>query len=53
MSAGEFKPDKLTDYLQEIKEKLNFKKWFFGHYHMDRQIDMQFICLYDRIMQIC
>ncbi len=53
MSAGEFKPDKLTDYLQEIKEKLDFKKWFFGHYHMDRQIDMQFICLYDQIMQIC
>lgn len=53
MSAGEFKPDKLTDYLQETKEKLNFKKWFFGHYHMNRQIDMQFICLYDQIMQIC
>lgn len=53
MSAGEFEPDELTDYLQKIKDKLDFKKWFFGHYHINRQIDTQFICLYEQIMQIC
>lgn len=52
MSAGQFKADMLTDYLQNIKEKLNFKKWFFGHYHIDKQIDMQFVCLYENIMQV-
>lgn len=53
MSLGEFEPDELTDYLQKIKDKLDFKKWFFGHCHINRQIDKRFICLYEQIMQVC
>ena len=39
------------DYL-EYDEKLKFKKWFFGHYHVDRDIDERHRCLYDNILQI-
>lgn len=39
------------DYL-EYDEKLNFKKWFFGHYHVDREVDERHRCLYDNILQI-
>ena len=39
------------DYL-EHDEKLQFKKWFFGHYHVDRDIDERHRCLYDNILQI-
>ena len=39
------------DYL-EYDEKLQFKKWFFGHYHVDREIDERHRCLYDDILQI-
>ena len=47
-----YSQDKLTKYLQEIKEKLTFKKWFFGHHHMDKQINAEEICIYEQILRI-
>ena len=45
--------DKLTWYLNElIWDGLKFKKWFFGHYHLDQQIFGKFLCLYDKITRI-
>lgn len=32
------KPDIETDYLEEIKQTIQFKKWFFGHYHDNRNV---------------
>ena len=29
----------LTRYLEEIRQRLNYKRWFFGHYHDNRQIN--------------
>lgn len=29
--------DKLTNYLQKIKEKVDYDKWFCGHYHMNKK----------------
>ena len=31
LGGGTYKKDYLTDYLQKISEKLEFKKWYFGH----------------------
>ncbi|GHV82511.1 hypothetical protein AGMMS49991_10690 [Spirochaetia bacterium] len=31
-----FGADALTEYLQELSEKLQFEKWYFGHYHIDK-----------------
>lgn len=28
----------LNDYLQDIKEKVEYKRWFFGHYHEDMTV---------------
>lgn len=47
-----YKKDILTDYLQEISEKCKFKKWYFGHYHDYRQVNSQFILLYENIVPI-
>jgi hypothetical protein len=33
LGGGTYKNDYLTEYLQEISEKCEFKKWYFGHYH--------------------
>lgn len=41
-----YKADVLTDYLQEIEDKLAFKHWFFGHYHMDMRVDEKHTVLY-------
>lgn len=51
-SGGTYKKDYLTDYLQEICEKCEFKKWYFGHYHENRQINSQFMCLYEDIVPL-
>ena len=47
-------PDnKLTKYFEEIKDKVEFKKWYFGHYHKndDTTFD-KFACLYEKITEI-
>ena len=31
--------DKQTDYFNNIEDKVNFKQWYFGHYHRDIDID--------------
>ena len=44
-----YRPDILTDFFEEIKNKATFKKWFFGHYHMDIEIDGKFRCIFNNI----
>ena len=47
-----YKRDILTDYLQQISEKCTFKKWYFGHYHDNRQINSQYVLLYEDIVPL-
>ena len=47
-----YKKDILTDYLQEVSEKCEFKKWFFGHYHDNRNVNAQEILLWEQIIRI-
>lgn len=47
-----YERDNLTDYLQKISEKLEFRKWYFGHYHDYRQVNSQFILLYEDIVPL-
>lgn len=49
---GHYGQDILTVYLQEIKDRLKFKKWFFGHHHIDKQISADEICLFEQIIRI-
>lgn len=51
-SCGLYKPDVLTEYLENIRARLKFKKWFFGHYHDNRNINTQEILLYEQIIRI-
>ena len=52
LGEGLYKKDYLTDYLQEISEKCEFKKWYFGHYHENRQVNSQFVLLYEDIVPL-
>lgn len=44
--------DRLTIYFDAmLSEGLDFKRWFFGHYHMNSDlIDDRFLCLYESIV---
>lgn len=38
-------------FLQEIKEKIEYKNWFFGHYHSNMQIEENMYMLYDGVIK--
>lgn len=38
--------------LQKLCEKINFKKWFFGYYHIDKVISNKYIATYDKLVNI-
>lgn len=38
-------------FLQEVKEKVKYKNWFFGHYHANEQIEENMYMLYDGIIK--
>lgn len=38
-------------FLQEVKEKIKYKNWFFGHYHNNEQIEENMYMLYDGVIK--
>lgn len=47
-----YENDALTGFLERVRQDLNFKTWFFGHYHTDKFLGEKFVCLYDRLYAI-
>lgn len=52
LSDGFYTPDKLTGYFEEVKARCTFKKWFFGHYHCNKNVTDKEIALYEQIIRI-
>ncbi len=50
--AEGYKSDRLTDYLEYIKNHANYELWFFGHYHDNRKVNDKEILLYEQILRI-
>ena len=47
-----YQPDKLTDFLETVKQRCRFSKWFCGHYHMNQVIDERFVIQWEQISKI-
>lgn len=47
-----YEPDSLTDYFQELEDTLEYKHWFFGHYHFDMEVDEKHTLLYEKIVPL-
>lgn len=45
-----FEGDEVTRYLEFIKNNTKYNKWYFGHYHLDKNIDDKHYCLYNSII---
>jgi hypothetical protein len=45
-------PNDATNFLQEVANNTQFEKWFFGHYHDDRNINMEFSLVYKKIISV-
>ena len=44
--------DRLNQYFDDISQRLNYKRWYFGHYHTNKAVTYKDICLYGNIEQI-
>lgn len=52
LGGSMYEPDILSDYFEEIRQKVKFRKWFFGHYHDNRNVNAEEILLYEQIIRI-
>ena len=46
------RPDELTDFLEEVRQRCRFRYHFFGHYHGDGIIQKRFVLLYQKILRL-
>lgn len=44
--------DRLTEFLSEIDKTVEYKHWYFGHYHKDMEIDDRHTLLYQEILEL-
>ena len=47
-----FSRDSLTDWFNDLEAQLEYKHWYFGHYHFDETLDDKHTCLYDTVIRI-
>ena len=52
LSGGAYKADHLTDFLEEVSQKCEFRYWFFGHYHDDGVVGKKYVLLYRQIIKL-
>jgi len=48
-----YKADILTDYFDDLEDKLKYTMWYCGHYHLDMRVDERHHVLYEEIIPIC
>ena len=49
---GLYEADRVTDYLEFIKNYVDYDKWFFGHYHDNINVNEKEILIYEQMLRI-
>ena len=48
-----YEHDKLTNYLEIIRQTVDYKWWYFGHYHIDKDfVNYKATCLYQDVIEL-
>ena len=47
-----YQSDRLTDFLEKVKERCRFSQWFCGHYHTNRVVDGRFVVQWEQTSKI-
>lgn len=50
--ASWYENDPMVSFLDRVCSDLMFKRWYFGHYHVDRNIGDKFVALYNRVLSL-
>jgi len=48
----DYQPDALTDFLEMVNQRLDFRCWLLGHYHNNRRLTDKHMLLWEQIVQI-
>lgn len=52
IGQGFYEQDILTKYLEDIRCRINYDRWFAGHMHLNQAINAKDILLYEQIIRI-
>ena len=52
LDDDKYSTNTLTDYLEQIHQAVEYKKWYFGHYHRNRNMSDKDILLYRQFLRI-
>ena len=52
MGSRHNEADRLTDFLQEVRERATYHYWLFGHYHDNKAVDEKHILLWEQIVRV-
>ena len=47
-----FEQDEMTQLLDEIYYSMDFKYWYFGHYHLHKPAKQRTFCLYNEVIEL-
>jgi len=52
LGSGFYPRDKLTDFLEEVRQRARYHDWLFGHCHRNEAMDKKHILLWEQIVQV-
>lgn len=52
LGNGYYKPDEYSMWLENIRQTIDYKKWFFGHYHTNKAINNKEFALFEQIIRV-
>ena len=47
LTFAEGSHDKLTNFLEIVRQTVEFKQWYFGHYHRDKMLSSKYYVIYN------
>lgn len=47
-----YQHDRLTNFLEIVSQNVEFKDWYFGHYHINQTFNEKYHAIYNEIKQI-
>lgn len=50
--VGIYPPTEMSEMLEEFRIAVEYKHWFFAHYHIDKYINDKETCLYDKLVRV-
>ncbi len=49
LDKNEYTLNHLHQYFDSVTKRIHCKKWYFGHYHIDRDITRTYVCVFEKV----